>query len=257
MNAGLDFEHAQIALTALARFHALGFSMKRHKPEQFEILKKNCKGLSIPDKDGFDQRTEIFIKAISKDPETSAYSNFAQAVMTQDSAKFWGVKSIESWSTIIHSDFWVNNIMFKNNSDTNRVDNIKFVDFQNYQYLSPLRELIFFIMTSINNDVMDNKFDELLDLYYKNFVDFLKSLKCDAEQFARDNFDQRLKIDAFMEFPHCAYMLKVISADIETDDMFPTPEKLISDEMLNERMRDKLRRCIKKCAEKGWISKPE
>lgn len=227
--------------------------MKLHKPEYFEILKKRCKGLTPPPETFYNEPIKILINAISNDPEMSIYSDFVRMALSQDSAKNWGTKSIESWSTIIHSDLWVNNILFHKDTDTNKVDGIKFVDFQNYQYMSPLRELIFFFVTSLKDDVIEEKFDELLDLYHENFIEVLRRLKCDTDQFARDKFDERLKIDAFVQFP-----LKILTADVSKDDKtIATPETIFQDETLNETMLGKLRRCMKKYAEKGWMKKPE
>lgn len=250
----MDFEHAQVALKALARFHALGFAMKHHKPEHFELLKKRCEAIKSQ-KRGLIETFKSFIRTATEDPEISAFSDFTQAVMTQASADNWATTSDESWSTIVHFDFWVNNIMFHKDAENDRVDNIKFVDFQNYLYQSPLRELVFFITTSVTDDVMKLRFDELLDVYYEAFIDVLGQMKCDTERFTRDKFDERLKFDAYEEFPHCMFMLKIITADIEEDDKCPTPHKIINNQALNDRMLSKMRRCVKKFVQKGWINK--
>ncbi|XP_001600905.2 uncharacterized protein LOC100116396 [Nasonia vitripennis] len=251
---GTDLEHARAAVKVLARFHALGFAMKLHKPEYFEILKERCKGLTPPPEQFYKEPIEALIQATSNDPEMSIHSDFVKAALSQDSSKNWGTKSIESWSTIIHSDFWVNNIMFHKDPKSNRVDDVKFVDFQNYQYMSPLRELIFFFVTSLKDDVMEHEFDELLALYYGNFIEALSRLKCDTNQFTREKFEERLKIDAFVQFPQSVVMLNILTADVHKDDV--TPQNIFQ-EVLNETMLGKLRRCVKKYAEKGWMETPE
>ncbi|XP_001600931.2 uncharacterized protein LOC100116429 [Nasonia vitripennis] len=255
---GLDFEHAKTAITSLARFHALGMAMKCHKPEYFEVLKFRSKCLAYPsDTSGFEDITNTIQRLISEDPELSVFSGATKGAMSQKSAMDWTALPTEPWSTIIHSDFWVNNIMFHKDPKSNRVDDVKFVDFQNYLFLSPLRELTFFLIASTNADVMKNQFDELLDIYYEKFIEVLKRIKCDTEPFARDKFDERMKIDAYEEFPHCPFMLKMMCADIKADEKFDSVEKFKDAGSGNERFMSRLRRSVKKFNEKGWLVKPK
>lgn len=45
----------------------------------------------------------------------------------------------EPFATIVHKDIWMNNFMVK--LENGKVVKIKFVDFQNYTYESPVRDL--------------------------------------------------------------------------------------------------------------------
>lgn len=59
----------------------------------------------------------------------------------------------------------------------------KFVDFQCYDYKSPAIDLLNFLLTSVNTDVLKEEFDGLLKFYHSEFVDNLKKMGCDIEPF--------------------------------------------------------------------------
>ncbi|XP_001600876.1 uncharacterized protein LOC100116359 [Nasonia vitripennis] len=253
---GLDLEHAKIATVALARFHALGMAMKQHKPEYFDGLKARSKALKFPDDNGFEECVNMFIRVMKQDPEIAVHSDFIEHIMPKASdPSHWFTVPPEPWSTIVHSDFWVNNIMFRKNPISNEVDDVKFVDFQNYLLMSPLRELTFFLLASMNADVMENGFDQLLNLYYEKFIEVLKRMRVDTEPFARDKFDARLKIDAYEELLHCSFMLKIMTSEVKEDEQFDNPDKFMQEDSISEGFRKRIRMCVMKYAEKGWIEK--
>lgn len=256
----MDIEHAKTATVALARFHALGMAMKHHKPDYFDHLKDRSKSLKFPDDNGFNECVKMFVRVLKQDPEISVHSGFIEDTMAKATdPNHWSTIPPEPWSTIVHSDFWVNNIMFRKNAKTNRVDDVKFVDFQNYLLMSPLRELTFFLVASTNAEVMSDNglFDELLNVYHDNFIEVLARMKVDTEPFSRDKFDERLKIDAYEEFPHCPFMLKIMTSEVKEDEKFDDPDKFMQEDSISEAFRKRIRMCVKKYAEKGWIEKPK
>ncbi|XP_058804535.1 uncharacterized protein LOC131671814 [Phymastichus coffea] len=250
---GLDLEHANVAILALARFHALGIAMRQHKPDQFEIIKKRSKCLDIEQDDSFEKVQQFYIKLMRKDPKISVHFERLNAAMTQETVTTWTAPPPEEWSTIVHSDFWVNNFMFRKDPNTGHVTDIKFVDFQNYLNLSPLRELTFFLMVSLDASTMENHFDNLLNFYYESFISVLKRLECNIQSFSKDKFDERMKIDAFHEFPHCPFMLRILSADVKNDLSSDQIENMMLGEQFTPLFIERLRRCVKKYAEKGWL----
>lgn len=224
-------------------------AMKRHKPDFFSVIKTRAKCLEISDHQGFDSVTQLFLRLMRDDPVMSPHYTRLEVAMTQQTAVTWTAVPPEPWSTIVHADFWVNNIMFRSDG-TGRVADVKFVDFQNYLFLSPLRELTFFMMINFKEEVMAEHFDELLDEYYGHFIAVLKRMDCDVEPFSRDKFDERLRIDAFEEFPHCPFMMKVMTTEAGSD---ANPEDLMMEGTFNPILVERLRRCVKKFAEKGWL----
>lgn len=122
----------------------------------------------------------------------------------------------EPWATIIHGDFWVNNILFHKNEE-GRSDNVKFVDFQLYWYSSPLKDLPYFLCGSLSEDTMFNHFDDLLNVYYDSFIKTLKRMNCNTAVYTRESFETELKKQAIMEFPLIALASKFFLFELDED----------------------------------------
>lgn len=245
--SGFDLIHAKVAVAALARFHGLGIATKQHKPELFENIKNRAKSLKFSE--SFDIRVpqNYFLKIFREDPVMCRHYDIMKVALTEDQNNMYFGTPPEPWATIVHSDFWVNNIMFRNKEE------VKFVDFQNFLFLSPMRELVFCLMVNLEDEVMKHDFDYLLDYYYKKLIETLKRMKCDTSQFGRDSFEERLKIDAYQEFSHIPILLKVMTTAVEEGDEH-VAEHMFMETGVNALLEQKLCRVVLKYAEKGWFN---
>ena len=113
--AGLDLNHAKIALTELARYHALGMAMKYNRPADFEKARGPMSGIPVHlDDHEFDDVMDHMLEMVDTEPRMAEYAERAKRCINADR----GYKSIrttnavEPWITITHGDFWINNIMF-------------------------------------------------------------------------------------------------------------------------------------------------
>lgn len=199
----------------MARFHALGMVTKYKQPEYFEVLKQRSKCIKLETGD-FDNMRDDMLKKIADDPEIGVHIDRCSAVLN-DSMRvaMWNILPDEPWSTIAHADFWVNNIMF-HRDENDRVDDVKFVDFQNYLFFNPLRELVFFLFSSTENS--NEYIDELIDLYYETFIAVLVRMDCDTESFTREKFDAHLPSSAKFEFMHVIFMLKILTLNVQESE---------------------------------------
>ncbi|KYN07305.1 PREDICTED: uncharacterized protein LOC108781148 isoform X2 [Cyphomyrmex costatus] len=215
---GCDLEHSRVAIRALARFHALGMATKYKRPEYFEVLKERSKCVEIKTED-FEHFREDMLKRIAEDPELSVYVDRCDTAI-RDSFKygFWTMTPDEPWSTIIHADFWVNNIMF-HRDENDHVDDIKFVDFQNYLFFSPMRELVFFLFSSTEVVSSEDHIEELIDLYHETFIAVLNRMGCNTEPFTREKFDAKLLTDARLESMHLFFMLKILTLNVQETEL--------------------------------------
>ncbi|XP_020278272.1 uncharacterized protein LOC109851991 [Pseudomyrmex gracilis] len=248
---GCDHEHAKVAIRAMARFHALGMTAKYKRPEHFEILKQRSKCVEYDHKD-FERMIDEMMKRIEKDPEIGVYINRCKtAVMDSLTNGLWTAVPSEPWSTIIHADFWVNNILFHRDGD-GRVDDVKFVDFQNYLFFSPLRELVFYIFSS--TEVRDDYIEELTDLYYETFLAVLKRMDCDTELFTRQKFSVNILADAKYEFMHLCFMLKILTMDVqETKFDYDKMENMLEVYQGNEMFIQRMRKVVSYFVKNNWI----
>ncbi|KAJ8673154.1 hypothetical protein QAD02_004416 [Eretmocerus hayati] len=268
---GFDLEHGKMAAEALSRFHALGIATKQHKPELFETFKTRAKCIKFAiDFNAAEGLNEMYLQILSDDSEIAPHIEEIRSAVGVDYIEQLNATPPEPWSTIIHNDFWTNNIMFRKDESTGQVSDIKFVDFQNYLFLSPLRELVFFLVLNLDENTMEENFRELIDLYYNNFVSVLKKMKCDVEAFNRDAFDERLKVDAFSVFLHCMYMIMPTTCDqSDVPEVMKGFQEILEagadPDNVTEKMKNvtmpplsplyfkKIRRIVKKYVEYGWF----
>lgn len=107
----------------------------------------------------------------------------------------------DTWSTICHSDYWTNNLMFHSNQDGN-VDDMKFIDFQSYCFSNIFTDLVYFLYASLDDDTYCKHFDKMIDLYYDTFTSIINRLKVDVIEFTRVKFDEQSRKDAPCELIH-------------------------------------------------------
>ena len=74
-----------------------------------------------------------------------------------------------------HGDCWVNNFMVKYDEENNPID-VLLIDFQISFWGSPAVELLYFFISSLNDDIKVDYFDELVEYYHNELVNNLKML---------------------------------------------------------------------------------
>lgn len=83
-----------------------------------------------------------------------------------------GDDSDNSFKCLNHGDAWVNNYMFKYDEYGNPID-VLFLDFQVTFWNSPIVDLLYFFITSTNNELRANDFDKLIKFYHQNLSENL------------------------------------------------------------------------------------
>ncbi|XP_058799601.1 uncharacterized protein LOC131669047 [Phymastichus coffea] len=216
-HTGLDLEHATIAFTSLAKYHALGIAMMQKRPSFAQIA------MRISETKFVDQSVveayDTVRKAFHKYSSLAVYIDLIEASITYMIDKLFSqeIRPVRLWDAISHGDFWTNNILFHKN-DQNRVDDVKFVDWALYFRISVLADLPYFLCTSIQRTVLDDHFDDLLNLYYDTFIRTLERVGCDTTMFTRKSFDAELKKQAINELAMCALAIKFIHYQVEKKD---------------------------------------
>lgn len=78
-----------------------------------------------------------------------------------------------------HGDTWLNNILYKKDDEDNFVD-VQFIDLQLSFWGTPNADLIYFLFSSVRDDVKVKHFDEITEFYYSELQDSLKKLDFDG-----------------------------------------------------------------------------
>ncbi|XP_015112358.1 uncharacterized protein LOC107038009 [Diachasma alloeum] len=251
---GCDLAHARLAVRTMARFHALGMAAKEKDPDFFEVVKAEAKAIDIVNPEMWEALFQQRIKDITDDPELEEYHEACRQALSQKMFESWKAVPSEPWSTIVHADFWTNNMMFRDNSEGEPED-MKLVDFQTYLFASPMRELTFFVTGGLELDAIDH-IDELIDLYYDTLIGRLKLLSCNVEPYSRRSFEEKVREDAYVEIVHNVAMIKIVTQDIhEKGAEAPDLINLLQSHDNNEIYERRLRKLVRTYGEKGWLKK--
>ncbi|XP_060534911.1 uncharacterized protein LOC132707186 [Cylas formicarius] len=248
---GLDLQTSKLVLDAFVKLHAYSIALRLEEPAVFESeVKPYLHDFIVDDKfikDMVDKTTNI-LKSEGVAPDLIGRS--IQTIKNKNKDE------VEPWIGVAHNDSWVNNFMIKWDED-NKPVGVKLVDFQVCEYKSVLRDILFFLFTSVRNDILADNLDKLLDHYYENFVATLKNIGVDASRYSRESYDQHLKIAArdYVYF-HVVMMLDPILTDKPVDLSSLSFEEMENMSQIQETCRphkDKLVLVTNMFNERGWL----
>lgn len=132
---------------------------------------------------------------------------------------------------------------------------MKFVDFQLTQYSSPAKDLIFFIYSSAAMNVINNYYEDLIQLYHHEFSNYLIKLGCNMDAFSIKNLKKEINLYGSSEFSHILMMLKFVCAD---GDCLPVLsnnniEQLLEVNTGGQIYTDRVLHLIEDFIQKGWL----
>lgn len=136
-----------------------------------------------------------------------------------------------------------------------KTGDLKFVDFQISRIGSPIQDLPHFLCTSTQPNVLNEHFDEMLNLYYENFSELLTKLNCETSLFTKESFEKELKRIASRNLIHTLSALQFIILEV-TENMDTNDMKtlLVSSGVSNSYL-ERSWNIVSKYVEKKWIWK--
>lgn len=195
----IDYEHAKLMVTSLARLHGLSFAMKALKPEQFEKFKELDDLFSkMGDEKNFEQYvTQLLISGVNTiDPSDTKRRRRAEYLLKgfkELVIECVSTEAAEPYCVIGHGDCWFNNFLFNYNY-RGIPKEIKLIDWQVARYGSPVLDLVYFIFICTDHAFRVKHFDELINIYHRTIKEFLDAMKCDiASQFPMTALLRQLK----------------------------------------------------------------
>lgn len=77
-----------------------------------------------------------------------------------------------------HGDIWLNNMMFKFDDANNPID-VSMIDYQTPFWASPANDILYFLISSVADDIKVDQFDEFIEFYHEQLATSLKRLNYD------------------------------------------------------------------------------
>ncbi|XP_013103701.2 uncharacterized protein LOC106084516 [Stomoxys calcitrans] len=216
-----NLEQTKFVLLETAKYHALPLALRIKKPEEFNqhirpyIRRFNMNG-DMPAEVKEQLNSDLFTEVALATNNNDNYVNRFRKLMKDYDDFFYKPDAEDGlYTTVAHCDLWINNLMLK--YDENGAPcKIKFVDFQIAQYESVAHDIIFFLFSSVEIPALENHMDELLLLYYKAFIDCLKSVNVPTDEYSFVGFMKEIHRCAPIEICHAVFMAKIILADNST-----------------------------------------
>ncbi|ODN01236.1 putative tRNA (guanine(10)-N2)-dimethyltransferase [Orchesella cincta] len=187
--AGLDFNHCNLVLRNLAKYHAISFAKfngdRQKILEYLPVLNTSMfdpeSKISTMQQQFMEQSFQNMAKNLRGEGYTEAAIRLEKMAASQFSVTLNSLiqENIE-YAVVTHGDCWVNNILFNYDGDDSNKSAVpkavKFLDFQLCQATSRLIDIYYFLMTSAKLDTINEREQDLLMAYYTEFTSFAERL---------------------------------------------------------------------------------
>lgn len=229
-----------LVLQELAKFHSTGVALKLSNPDILTtklaiVATPALQNESNPKKKEIDNEFRNEITKLLKSMEGfGIFADPVDKILCKIDETKLPIPS-EPYATLLHNDLWNGNILFKYSLSNEPIE-VKFLDFQTTIYNSPARDLVYFLLTSVNVEVL-KEFTDLISLYYCAFVHNLSMLGVDIAQFSYERLMTEIDIYGPTKLKH---MIK----------LFRTRQ---SNGMQEINFEDEFQRIIKVFHERKWI----
>ncbi|XP_001357105.2 uncharacterized protein [Drosophila pseudoobscura] len=213
-----DLSHTLMALTYMAQFHALPLALRLLKPHFFQEQIK-------PFFEKFDwhaaaPESKAIMKAETLEDIRKATNNNEELIsrVKKLSDEFFDFLAAPSnmpdgqFTSIIHSDFWINNLMFQY-GPSGTPTHMKIIDFQTAQYDSVAHDIISFLLSSVDMPILELHFEHMLEVYYKEFISCLDRVGAEVSGYSYEAFRAEVKRVAYIQVPHAIFMTRFILAE--------------------------------------------
>lgn len=216
----LDYSHCAVAITALAKFHATTVACYHEDPDYVkDIGKERMYAEGGPFEKEFQPWMQNAVKTV-----TALVSDIEDC---KDSVNYFRSRSDKLCASatqlckprenclnvLNHGDFWMSNMLFKHDA-SNKVLDVKFVDFQIVRFASPVLDLIYFFWSSANREVKCQKQNELFKTYLDTFNATLKDLGC-QERYSEEDFQNDIKSSTDWAIIAICHILPIVVCEPE------------------------------------------
>ncbi|KAJ9582752.1 hypothetical protein L9F63_022897 [Diploptera punctata] len=229
-NLGLEMQHTLLCVRTLATYHAASVVLYKKGEDNFEPF--NC---GVYGKNNTKDLETMFVPVL-RDLAVEVgtwpgYERFSGKLheIADNCTKMMldGVtRDDNEFNVLAHEDAWINNLMYRYSEDTGEVVDLRLVDFQTCQWISPAIDLQRYLLSSASAEVVQ-QYEFVLEEYLKVLRDTLKALGHEHLCPTIDHLKQQMKKRAMFGLILGIIVRSVILADSED---FPDVDKIMRNE---------------------------
>ncbi|KAL1513215.1 hypothetical protein ABEB36_002651 [Hypothenemus hampei] len=256
---GFDFDTSMMAIVCLAKFHAIilafGVSEQEKFNQDFFPILLDVQDLDF-DSDGQEPMEELncilerLEKAYKNHKELEAYEDVIRKTIDYSLFNNWYRPSWinYSWHTIIHGKFSMKNILVKR-SEENKALHCKIASADTLGFDSCIKDLIYFLFTSVDDKLLLKEWSQFLEIYLKTFVETLETYNVNKDldistSYSFNEFIIELKIQTCKNIVHILLDLMEFYQDSSTDEI-----------LFNEKgYRNKVKNILVFITQRNWIA---
>ncbi|PSN31208.1 hypothetical protein C0J52_25882 [Blattella germanica] len=223
---GIDLDHCKVAVRALARFHAYSLKLYKQEPDIMDTFEESFYTKNEENVKGVDYMLTVHLNNLASEAEKwPGYEHYAEKVRKLIPHAFdVMVECIkpkkDGLNVLNHGDCWTNNMMFSYCSESGKVQDVRFVDFQVARFSSPVLDLHYFMCNCPNDEVRFDHRDNLLEEYHTEFVETLKILNLDPNILSlpqlKDEFAEK---DIFGLITAATILATIVAEESAVPDM--------------------------------------
>lgn len=187
-----DLEPSVLLLKELAKFHAASVKLHQLHPSVLEpastaTLFREDVVIAIKN------RVYPYLMEILKAENVNVrvLQKFAEYKEKIDYNSIYQIPDrVQNFGVLNHGNLKSNNLLLKNNPSGS--DSLKIIDYQTYFWDSPIFDLLYFVILTVDCDIFDKYQDKLIDQYLATLNDSLSNLKCECT-YSREAYEVDLK----------------------------------------------------------------
>ncbi|CAH2090731.1 unnamed protein product [Euphydryas editha] len=167
----VSIKYAQLAVTEMAKFHALNFVVEQKLPEYHSNKIKILKNVIVFDEEwkGMIRNICAHVASLYDNDVKKRIENFS-STMIEKLPKYLNEK-YSGRCTLNHGDFKKNNLLVR--MQDKEVVEIVPVDYQMINYGTPIKDFLYFIFTSTDREFRKKHLKDLKELYFETLSRFL------------------------------------------------------------------------------------
>lgn len=257
---GFDLLSAELVLKNLARLQATVIAMRLLNPKEYNtniLPALNTVNNGGPMVDGFIGAAIKLLKTIQEcEPYWKQIKDMTDA-RKQYNGLIFPVKTNQNFYSMIHTDFWINNVMICKNENGYPIK-AKMLDLQFLDFGSVVRDILLFLFTSVENNILHHHFDDLFKYYHDQFYDCLIQFNCpeiNLEKYSWPLFLEEVNDVAPHQLFHILFMLKPIFSERGSIENLENIDVKVFErtDNLGEIYLTKLKNVVLTYASKKWL----